>query len=65
MYNEYEINDCIKHINLDNMHLNIGFNSFENLLCEKYPEIVEILGILRKMGMVRYGFWKLLIFYIR
>ena len=50
MYNEYEINDCIKHINLDNMHLNIGFNSFENLLCEKYPEIVEILGILRKNG---------------
>lgn len=50
MYRKYEINDCIKHINLDNMHLNIGFNSFEDLLCQMYPEIEEILGILRKNG---------------
>ena len=47
MYGKYKIKDCIKHINLDNMHDYIGFNSFESLLCDEYPEIKDILDILR------------------
>lgn len=47
MYQGYKINDCIKHINIDNMHQNLGFNSFENLLCSKYQDIKELLEILR------------------
>ena len=50
MYEKYKIKDCIKHINLDNMHLNIGFNSFENLLCKEYSEIKDLLKILRRFG---------------
>ena len=50
MYEKFEIKDCIKHINLDNMHQNIGFNSFESLLCEENPEIEDLLRILRKFG---------------
>ena len=48
MYDKYEIKDCIKHINLDNMHQNIGFNSFEDLLCAQNPEIKDLLQTLRK-----------------
>ena len=47
MYGKYKIKDCIKHINLDNMHEYIGFNSFESLLCDEYSEIKDILDILR------------------
>jgi len=47
MYEKFKIKDCIKRINLDNMHQNIGFNSFESLLCENYSEIRKILDILR------------------
>jgi len=47
MYSKYKIKDCIKHINLDNMHDYIGFNSFESLLCDEYSEIKDILDILR------------------
>jgi len=47
MYKKFKIKDCIKRINLDNMHQNIGFNSFESLLCENYSEIKKILDILR------------------
>lgn len=50
MYEKYEIKDCVKHINLDNMHENIGFNSFERLLCDENPEIEDLLIILRKFG---------------
>jgi len=50
MYSKYKIKDCIKRINLDNMHQNIGFNSFEDLLCVEHPEIKDLLGILRKDG---------------
>ena len=50
MYGKYIIKDCIKHINLDNMHQNIGFNSFEDLLCIEHPEIKDLLGMLRKEG---------------
>ena len=32
------------------MHQNIGFNSFESLLCEENPEIEDLLRILRKFG---------------
>lgn len=50
MYSKYKIKDCIKHINLDNMHHNIGYNSFEELLCFEHPEIKELLNLLRKNG---------------
>ena len=50
MYSKYKIKDCIKRINLDNMHQNIGFNSFEDLLCIEHPEIKDLLGLLRKKG---------------
>ena len=50
MYSKYAINDCIKCINLDNMHHHIGFNSFENLLCTQYPEIEVLLNMLRGQG---------------
>lgn len=50
MYEKYEIKDCIKRINLDNMHQNIGFNSFENLLCKENSEIKDLLQILRRFG---------------
>jgi 4-diphosphocytidyl-2-C-methyl-D-erythritol kinase len=50
MYCKYEIKDCIKSINLDNMHHNIGFNSFENLLCSEFSEIKSLLELLRKNG---------------
>ncbi len=48
MYKKYIINDCINSINLNNMHEYIGFNSFESLLCDLYPEIKYLLNILRK-----------------
>ena len=48
MYQNFKINDYINHINLDNMHEYIGFNSFEDLLCSRYHEISDLLGILRK-----------------
>ena len=48
MYQNFKINDYINHINLDNMHEYIGFNSFEELLCSRYHEIRELLDILRK-----------------
>jgi 4-diphosphocytidyl-2-C-methyl-D-erythritol kinase len=48
MYSKYKIKDCIKHINLDNMHQNIGFNSFEDLLCCEYRQIKELLSLLRE-----------------
>ena len=48
MYEKYKIKDCIKHINLDNMHQNIGYNSFEDLLCSENPEVEDLLKILRK-----------------
>ena len=48
MYQNFKINDYINHINLDNMHEYIGFNSFEDLLCSRYHEISDLLDILRK-----------------
>ena len=48
MYKKFSIGDCITDINLDNMHENIGFNSFEAILCEEYPEINSTLSLMRK-----------------
>ena len=48
MYKKFSIGDCITDINLDNMHENIGFNSFEAILCEEHPEINSTLSLMRK-----------------
>ena len=48
MYQSYLPEDLVKHINIDNMCENIGFNSFEPLLCKEYPEIKETLSIMRE-----------------
>ena len=48
MYQKYLPESSVKQINIENIRENIGFNSFEPLLCEEYPEIKETLSIMRK-----------------
>ena len=48
MYQKYVPESSAKQINIGNIHENIGFNSFEPLLCKEYPEIKETLSIMRK-----------------
>ena len=50
MYRKYEINDCIKHINLDNMHLNIGFTVLKICYVKCTLKLKKFWGILRKNG---------------
>lgn len=48
MYQNYKTKDRARHINIDNMDQNIGFNSFEDFLCSEHNEIKELLNMLRK-----------------